>query len=124
MLRGFITAGIMFAGITTVAAAQESVGPIRTGTYDLEILFGGGVMEGALTLTASGDSLVAALMVSNHPSPVRAGEQDRNRLTLVSTSAAMDVGYSLEFSGDDVSGTFRYNGQDGSVTGKRRGGRD
>jgi hypothetical protein len=32
----------------------------------------------------------------------------------------MDVSYALEFTGDDIKGTFRYDGEDGSVTGKRR----
>jgi hypothetical protein len=78
------------------------------------------VLEGTLVLTAAGDSLVATLHVGDHQSPVRAGTRQGNKLTLVSTSTAMDVGYTLEFNGDEVKGTFRYDGEPGSVTGKRR----
>jgi hypothetical protein len=126
MLRRFVISTAILAGMAGIAGAQAaSTTPtapstIQTGTYDLEIVFGGGVLEGTLVLTAAGDSLVATLHVSEHQSPVRAGTRQGNKLTLVSTSTAMDVGYTLEFTGDEVKGTFRYDGEPGSVTGKRR----
>jgi hypothetical protein len=112
----------MLLGLAGIAGAQGTAPAvtIRTGTYDLEIVYGGGVSEGVLTLTASGDSLVARLVLGDHQSPVRAGKREGNKLALVSTTAAMDVSYALEFTGDDIKGTFRYDGEDGSVTGKRR----
>ncbi len=94
--------------------------PIKPGTWDLEIVFGGGILEGRLELTTSGDSLVAKLFVSDHQSPVRAGAREGNKLALVSTAPGMDVGYKLEFDGDTMTGTFRYDSQDGTVKGKRR----
>jgi hypothetical protein len=109
-----------FVAFANVGAAQSWTNDIKPGTYDLEIVFGGGTLEGRLEITAKGDSLVATMHVGDHQSPVRAGERKGTRLALVSTSPAMAVKYALEFSGDAVKGTFTYDGADGSVTGKRR----
>lgn len=95
---------------------------IRPGTYALDITFGGGVMQGTLTLAQAGDSLTARLQVGDHDSPVRAGARRGNRLALVPTTAGMAVHYDLEFRGDQVSGTFTYNGDAGTVDGRRKAG--
>jgi hypothetical protein len=110
---------------TTDLYAQSSTAPqaiqqIKAGTYDLEVVYGGGTLEARLDLTASGDSLIATLFVGDHQSPVRAGERKDNTLKLVSTTTALDVGYVLEFNGDSVKGTFTYDNSPGTVTGKRR----
>lgn len=103
------------------AQAQSTpTAPIRPGTWDLEIVFGGGTLEGRLELTATGDSLAAKLFVGDHQSPVKAGPREGNKLALVSTAPGMDVGYKLEFDADDVTGSFTYDGQAGTVKGKRR----
>lgn len=109
-----------FVTFANVAAAQSWANDIKPGTYDLEVVFGGGTIEGRLEITAKGDSLVATMYVGDHQSPVRAGERKGNKLALVSTSPAMAVKYALDFSGDTVKGTFTYDGSDGAVSGKRR----
>jgi hypothetical protein len=104
----------------STAAAQGPDRPIRAGTYDLAITFGGGNLEATLEIGYKGDTVTAVLKLSEHQSPVRAGKRTGNKLSLEPVSAAMDVRYELEFNADDVKGTFRYNGQDGDLTGKRR----
>lgn len=107
------------AAVPAAAAAQTSAAPIQTGTYALEILFGGGVIEGRLEVTGR-DSLRMALFVGEHQSPVRLGQRRGNTVILESTVPGMDVRYELTFRGAEVTGTFRYDGQDGTVTGRRR----
>jgi hypothetical protein len=109
--------------IASPAAAQDArpaTAASLAGTYDLEIIFGGGAIEGKLQLTAVGDSLAVKLDVGDHQSPVKIGERKGNKLTLVSTSPAMSLKYDLEFAGDAVKGTFDYDGSPGTVTGKRK----
>lgn len=100
-------------------APTRAPSAILTGTWALEITFGGGVLEGSLQLSTVGDSLVARLMVGDHQSPVRAGAREGNRLVLESASPGVDVRYVLEFRGEELTGTFRYGGDTGSVTGRR-----
>ena len=104
----------------STAVAQGSDRPIRAGTYDLAITFGGGNLEATLEIGYKGDTVTAVLKLGDHGSPVRAGKRTGNKLTLEPTSPSMDVRYELEFNADDVKGTFRYDGQDGALTGKRR----
>ena len=104
----------------STAAAQGSDRPIRAGTYDLAITFGGGNLEASLEIGYKGDTVTAVLKLGDHGSPVRAGKQTGNKLTLEPVSPAMDVRYELEFNADEVKGTFKYDGQDGALTGKRR----
>lgn len=114
--------------LTTIVApnAWSQIAPpasIPSGTYNLEITFGGGVMEGTLVVKTIGDSLAVQLNVGDHVSPVRAGERRSNRLVLESTSAAVPVRYELTFQKDSsVTGSFTYNGDSGSLTGRRRSG--
>ena len=104
----------------SIIAAQGPERPIRAGTWDLAIVFGGGNLEATLVIGYKGDTVSAVLKLADHDSPVRAGKRTGNKLTLEPTSPAMDVRYELEFNGDEVKGTFRYDGQDGALTGKRR----
>lgn len=101
----------------TVAQAQTST--IRTGTYDLEVAFGGGVTAGTLVLTTEGDSLGARLHVGEHDSPVHPTRPQGTRLILEG-NPGVKVRYQLDFKGDEVSGSFTYEGEAGTVTGKRR----
>lgn len=100
------------------AAAQDR--PIRAGTWDLSVTYGGGLLEATLQVGYKGDTLTTSLKIGDHESPVKPGKQEGGKLTLDPTSPSMDVRYDLEFSGDDVKGTFRYNGEAGEVKGKRR----
>lgn len=106
--------------IPGVARSQAQERPVRAGTYDLAIVFGGGNLEATLEIGYKGDTVTAALKLGDHQSPVRAGKRTGNKLTLEPTSASMDVRYELEFNADDVKGTFVYNGDKGELTGKRR----
>jgi hypothetical protein len=116
----------LFAAVTFVSmGSAQSAAParataIQSGTYLLEITFGGGVLEGTLQVTAAGDSLAVTLIVGDHESPVRPGERRGNRLVLESTNPSLQLRYELEFKGETVSGTFTYDGQSGAVTGRRR----
>jgi len=104
----------------TLARAQSATG-IQPGTYDLEITFGGGVLEGTLEVRApSRDSIAVTLMVGGHQSPVRAGLRQGNKLALESTSPGQQIHYDLEFSGDTVTGPFTYGDGTGTVSGRRR----
>lgn len=121
MLRQLAATTLAAVTLATAAAAQGAPSAtIRNGTYDLEIAFGGGVLQGQLDIAVTGDSTAATLKVGDHPSPVRAAERKANRLVLVSTNPGMDVRYELAFQGDAVSGTFTYGGQSGTLTGRRR----
>ena len=92
---------------------------IRPGTYDLEIVYGGGTLTGTLVLTPVSDSLAAKLNVGDHESPVKRIVRDGSQLTL-SGPDGLRLLYVLRFAGDSVSGTFNYSDADGTVTGKRR----
>lgn len=94
--------------------------PIRAGVWDLAIVFGGGDLEATLDISYRGDTITAALKLGDHDSPVRAGKQTGSKLTLEPTSPSMDVRYELEFSADEVKGSFTYQGETGQLTGKRR----
>lgn len=109
----------------SVFAPNESQGqapdrPIRAGTWDLAITFGGGNLDATLEIAYKGDTVTADLKLGDHGSPVRAGKRTGNKLTLEPNSPAMNVRYELEFNGDAVKGTFAYDGQNGELTGKRR----
>ena len=92
---------------------------IQAGAYDLSITFGGGVIPGKLTIGYVRDTLTAGMIVGEHESPVKPGAQKGNTLVLEGTSPAMKIRYELAFRGDSVSGTFEYDGQTGSVAGRR-----
>jgi hypothetical protein len=117
-LRTAVAVTIIAATSAMHAQQPAAQGAIRTGTYELEIVFGGGTLAGSMELATSGDSLTVKMFVGDHQSPVKIGERKGNKLTLVSTSPAMSLRYELEFTGDAVKGTFVYDGAPGSVTGK------
>jgi hypothetical protein len=120
-MHRFATFLFALALITPASAkAQAQDRPIRAGTYDLAITFGGGNLEATLEVGYKGDTVTTVLKLGDHQSPVRAGKRTGNRLTLEPVSPSMDVRYELEFNADEVKGTFRYDGQDGALTGKRR----
>src|SRR5688572_18942606 len=101
-------------------AAQSS--SIQAGTYDLQITYGGGLLDATLEIGYKGDSITAVLKLGDHQSPVKPGKRTANKLALEPVSPSMDVRYDLEFTGETVKGTFRYDGQEGLVTGKRKRG--
>jgi hypothetical protein len=94
---------------------------ITPGSYDLEIVFGGGTADGTLVVSLIGDSIAVKLTVAGHESPVKPTKRDGSRLVLES-GAGIAIRYELEFKGDLVSGKFVYDGQAGALTGRRRGG--
>ena len=106
--------------VPNVAFSQGQERPIRAGTYDLAIAFGGGNLEATMEIGYKGDTITAKLKLSDHESPIRAGKRTGNKLTLEPLSPSMDLKYELEFNADDVKGSFTYDGQQGEVTGKRR----
>ena len=108
----------LLAGTTTARAQTSS---IRPGTYDLEVAFGGGIINGTLVLTRSGDSLAARLQVGEHESPVHPTRPQGTRLVLEG-NPGVQIRYQLDFKGDEVTGSFTYEGEGGTVTGKRRRG--
>jgi hypothetical protein len=119
MLRLAIAASLALSFSTPlISAAQDR--PIRAGTYDLSITFGGGNLAATLEIGYKGDSITTVLKLSDHESPVKPGKRTGNRLTLEPASPSMNVKYELEFNADDVKGTFVYDGQDGELKGKRR----
>lgn len=120
MLRYALAA--LAAQLLSWPIAAQSATSIRPGVYPLEITFGGGVLEGTLDVTRAGDSLTVTLTVGDHASPVRLAERSGNRLVLVSTTPGIAIRYELTFDGDQVTGTFSYDGQAGTVAGRRRGG--
>ena len=81
--------------------------------------FGDGVTPGTLVITTEGDSLGARLHVGEHDSPVHPTRPQGSRLILEG-NPGVKIRYQLDFKGDEVSGSFTYEGEVGTVTGKRR----
>ena len=106
--------------LSAQAAHAVPSSPIQAGTYDLQITYGGGLLEATLEIGYKGDSITAVLKLGDHQSPVKPGKRTANKLVLEPVSPSMDVRYDLEFAGENVKGTFRYDGQEGVVTGKRK----
>ena len=103
------------------AAKPAASGTIKTGTYDIELAIGGGVLAGTLELTPAGDSLKAKIGVGDHePPPVRKITRKGASLTIEAGDASVAVVYDLTFDGDAMSGKFTFNGDPGLITGKRR----
>ena len=102
------------------AKSAPASGTISPGTYDLEILYGGGVMPGVLTLTPAGDSLAVNLKVGDHASPITSITRRGATLLLGGGGEGFKLSYELRFSGDAVTGTFSFNGETGELAGKRR----
>jgi len=114
MFRSLVVAALL----ATAGTAQAQV---RAGVWDLEIAFGGGIMQGRIEVTMPRrDSLAVAMFVGDHQSPIRLTRREGNTLILDSTTPGVEIHYELEFRGDEVRGPFRYSGDTGSVTGRRR----
>jgi hypothetical protein len=107
---------------TTKSVVATSAGAIKAGTYDLQIVAGGGTLDGTLVLTAKGDSITAALHVGDHEPPIRNLTRKGTRLFVAAGGEGMQASYDLNFDGDALSGTFTFNGNPGIVTGKLRTG--
>lgn len=131
-MKSLVLAVLIAVTATTAGSAQSSdaAAPARAaatilpGTYDFQITFGGGVMEGTLEVTAvRGDSLTVVLKLGDHDSPVRLTQRRGNRMVLESPATGVQVRYDLEFRGETVTGPFTYDGNDGTVAGRRRAGR-
>lgn len=109
----------------SVAAAQTSAPPprpagtITPGNYALEIAFGGGILEGALTVPAAKDSLSLVLMVAGHQSPVQQTKRQGSRLILDNRTPDQKIHYDLVFEGETVKGSFTFGDNEGTVTGRR-----
>ena len=56
-------------------SAQGPDRPIRAGTYDLAITFGGGQLEATLEIGYKGDTVTADFKLGDHGSPGRAGSR-------------------------------------------------
>jgi hypothetical protein len=117
MFHSLLLATLLASPATTIPAQQSAP---RTGTWDLEITYGGGVLEGRLELSTSGDSLAARLFVGEHSPAISGIKRDGNKLTLTGGGEGMTVVYELIFNGDTLSGTFTFNDAEGTLTGKRR----
>ncbi|MEO8029664.1 MAG: hypothetical protein ABJC74_00950 [Gemmatimonadota bacterium] len=117
-----ILALLAFTFTFTLAPALSAQGspPIRSGTYDLEITFGGGVMNGTLEIAVPGDSTLVTLRVGDHVSPVGPTLRKGNRLVLDNTAPGDAIHYDLLFRADSVTGPFTFGGNLGSVAGRRR----
>ncbi len=126
MLR---SAAFLFAALCCASVAQSQSRPatpatrpatvIQAGTYDLEITYGGGVLEGTLIVAMPGDSLRVTLLVGDHESPVHVARRD-GALLILESAPAMGIRYQLTFAGEAVSGAFTYDGSEGTVAGRRR----
>lgn len=124
-----LAAAIIAATLAAASAAAQAPpaapsapahGTIQPGTYDLTIVFGGGLLDGTLEVARAGDSLTVKLAVGDHASPVAITERQGNRLILGSTTPGLNIRYQLDFTEGAVTGEFSYDGETGRVTGRRR----
>jgi len=103
------------------AAAKTTVtaGPIKLGTYDIELAIGGGTLAGTLELKQAGDGMSALIRVGDHnPPPIKSLARTGSQLDITAGDEGTNVVYKLTFAGDAVSGTFTFNGDPGLVSGK------
>ena len=123
VLFGLLSWGAIGRAQTPAPAATPALvrtsTAIRPGTYDLEVAFGGGVLDGTLVITSAGDTLRARLAVGGHDSPVHPVRTQGAELILES-GPGLQVRYQLQFKGDSLSGSFTYDGEAGTVAGRRR----
>jgi hypothetical protein len=111
---------LAIAFVAALVTAEPRQPTIQPGTYDLEIVMGGGVVSGTLTLTAIRDSLDAKLHVGEHSPPINSITRKGAQLQLAGNAPGLKIVYDLTFSGSTVNGTFEFNEQSGTVTGTRR----
>jgi hypothetical protein len=109
---------IAFAAALASSTPQQS--NIVPGTYDLEIVMGGGVVSGTLVLTEIRDSLAVKLNVGEHSPPISSITRKGAQLQLAGSAPGVKIVYDLTFSGATVKGTFEFNDQSGTLTGTRR----
>lgn len=108
------------AAAPTAGPARPASGSIQPGTYDLEITYGGGVMTGTLVVTTVGDRTDAKLLVGDHAPPIKSVTRQGSQLTLAGAGDGVDVRYDLQFEGNALTGKFTFNGEPGTLTGRRR----
>lgn len=118
MLRIATILAVALAAIAPPAQAQPRA--IQPGTYDLSMTYGGGLIPATMEVGYKGDSITVVLKLGDHQSPVKPGARTGNKLILEPASPSMDVRYELEFTGETVTGKFKFNGEDGTLTGRRR----
>lgn len=112
--------------LVSAAAAQAPATPARPtgtvvpGTYDLEVAFGGGILEGRLTVPAARDSASLVLMVGGHQSPVQQTRRQGNLLVLDNKTPDQKIHFELTFEGESVKGSFTFGDGGGTVTGRRK----
>lgn len=104
----------------TPMVAQSASRDIQPGSYELQLTYGGGLLDATLEIAYRGDTLTATLRLGAHDSPVKAGKRTGTHLVLEPTSPAMDVRYELDFKGDAVTGKFVFQGEAGTLNGKRK----
>jgi hypothetical protein len=100
--------------------ATVQPGSILPGTYNLEIAFGGGTIDGTLVIAMIGDSTDAKLSLGDHSPPISSITRKGSTLLLSGKGDGVDVVYELQFTGETMTGKFVFNGDAGSLTGKRR----
>ncbi len=111
----------LIAALTAAPAlGAQATPPIRSGTYDLEITYGGGTMEGSLEIAILHDSTAVTLRIGDHISPVGPTLRKGNRLVLDNTAPGDVIHYDLLFRADSVTGPFTFGENAGSVAGRRR----
>lgn len=112
--------------LASAAVAQNSTPPARPagsvtpGTYELEVAFGGGILEGLLTVPAARDSASLVMMVAGHQSPVQQTKRQGNLLVLDNKTPDQKIHFELTFDGEGVKGSFTFGDGGGTVTGRRR----
>ncbi|NOT08985.1 MAG: hypothetical protein HOP28_12370 [Gemmatimonadales bacterium] len=111
---------VLAAAPPAAAQAGGQAQSIRAGTYDLAVTYGGGVLDGTLVLEYKGDSVAVKLTVGEHEPTIRTIVRKGTRITLAGGAAGMALVYTLDFKGDALTGTFTFDGVDGTVTGTRR----
>lgn len=122
ILRAFVPMLLL----ASVAAAQTTTQPARPagnvtpGTYILEIAFGGGILEGVLTVPVAKDSASLVMMVGGHQSPVQQTKRQGNLLVLDNKTPDQQFHFELTFDGESVKGAFTFGDGGGTVTGRRR----
>jgi len=63
---------VLSLAVPSTAAAQATDRPIRAGTYDLAITFGGGTLEATLVIGYKGDTISAVLNLGDRRTGDRA----------------------------------------------------
>jgi hypothetical protein len=119
VLRKAVILAVALAISAPMAPAQQPRA-IQAGTYDLSLAYGGGIVPATMEIGYKGDSITVSVKLGDHASPVKPGARTGSKLILESTNPSNDVRYELDFKGDEVTGKFRFQGENSTLTGKRR----